>query len=70
MSTSPLRVIVGVAVVADSLVAEVMKQLAEVFAEERRQLEAQWEKADKVSTADLRQAMHRYRSFFERRLAI
>lgn len=55
---------------ADTLVAQVMKQLAEVFAEERRQLESQWERADKVSTEDLRVAMRRYRSFFERLLAI
>ena len=55
---------------ADTLVAQVMKQLAEVFAQERRQLESQWEHADKVSTEDLRLAMRRYRSFFERLLSI
>jgi hypothetical protein len=55
---------------ADTLVAELMARLADTFAEERRKLEAQWEKADKVSTEDLRLAMRRYRSFFERLLAI
>ena len=55
---------------ADSLVAEVMKRLADVFADERRQLEAHWEKSDKVSTEDLRIAMRRYRSFFERLLSV
>jgi hypothetical protein len=55
---------------ADTLVAEVMKRLAEVFADERRQLESQWERADQVSTEDLRLAMRRYRSFFERLLSI
>jgi hypothetical protein len=55
---------------ADTLVAEVMKRLAEVFADERRQLETQWEKADQVSTEDLRLAMRRYRFFFERLLSI
>jgi len=55
---------------ADNLVAEVMKRLAEVFSDERRQLESQWEHADKISTEDLRLAMRRYRSFFERLLAI
>jgi hypothetical protein len=55
---------------ADALVAALMKRLAEVFAEERRQLEAHWEKSDKVSTEDLRIAMQRYRSFFERLLSI
>jgi hypothetical protein len=55
---------------ADSLVAEVMKRLAEGFANERRDLEAQWERADQVSTEDLRLAMRRYRAFFERLLAV
>lgn len=55
---------------ADTLVAEVMKRLAEVFGDERRRLEAQWERADQISTEDLRQAMQRYRSFFERLLSI
>lgn len=55
---------------ADTLVAELMKRLAEVFAEERRGLEAHWERSDQVSTEDLRIAMRRYRSFFERLLSI
>jgi len=55
---------------ADALVAEVMKRLAEGFADERRRLESQWEHADQVSTEDLRVAMQRYRSFFERLLAV
>jgi hypothetical protein len=55
---------------ADALVAELMRRLTEVFAGERQQLEAQWERSDKVSTEDLRLAMRRYRSFFERLLAI
>ena len=55
---------------ADTLVAELMKRLAESFAEERRKLEAEWERSEKVSTEDLRIAMRRYRSFFERLLSI
>jgi hypothetical protein len=55
---------------ADALVAEVMKRLADVFSDERRQLEAHWEQTDKVSTEDLRVAMRRYRSFFERLLSV
>jgi hypothetical protein len=55
---------------ADTLVAELMKRLAQVFADERTQLEAHWERTDQVSTEDLRIAMRRYRSFFERLLAI
>jgi hypothetical protein len=55
---------------ADALVAEVMKRLADVFAEERRQLETHWEQSDRISTEELRIAMRRYRSFFERLLAV
>ena len=55
---------------ADTLVAELMKRLAEGFADERRQLEAHWERSDQVSTEDLRIAMRRYRSFFERLLSV
>ena len=55
---------------ADTLVAEVMKRLAEVFAAERTRLESQWEGSDQVSTEDLRLAMRRYRSFFERLLSL
>jgi hypothetical protein len=55
---------------ADSLVASAMKRLAEVFAEERSKLEQQWDRGDNVSTEDLRIALQRYRSFFQRLLAI
>jgi hypothetical protein len=54
---------------ADGLVAELMQRLAETFAEERGQLEAQWSRGEDVSTEDLRVALQRYRSFFERLLA-
>lgn len=55
---------------ADSLVAGAMKRLAEGFAEERAQLEGQWDRGDSVSTEDLRIALRRYRSFFGRLLAV
>lgn len=55
---------------ADALVSELMTRLTDTFANERRNLEGQWEKSDKVSTEDLRLAMQRYRSFFERLLNI
>ena len=55
---------------ADELVAEVMKRLAEGFAAERERLEQQWGRGEDVSTEDLRIAMRRYRSFFERLLSI
>jgi hypothetical protein len=54
---------------ADSLVANVVKRIAEQFAAERAKLEDQWSKGDDVSTEDLRQALRRYRSFFDRLLA-
>jgi hypothetical protein len=55
---------------ADSLVAEVMKKLAEGFAKERAWLERQWDRGDNVTTEDLRLALQRYRSFFDRLLKI
>jgi hypothetical protein len=55
---------------ADALVAEAIKRLAEMFAQERSDLEGQWDRGDRVSTEDLRQAPRRYRSFFARLLAV
>ena len=54
---------------ADHLVAEVIKRVAEIFAEERGKLETQWSRGDEVDTEDLRVALQRYRSFFERLLS-
>jgi hypothetical protein len=55
---------------ADELVASAIKRLAEVFATERQKLEAEWDKTDNVSTEDLRVALRRYRSFFDRLLSV
>jgi cell pole-organizing protein PopZ len=55
---------------ADSLVAEAIKHLAEVFAQERSTLEEQWSRGDEVSTDALRLGLQRYRSFFQRLLAV
>ncbi len=55
---------------ADGLVASAMKRLAEVFADERSGLEKQWDRGDSVSTEDLRVALQRYRSFFDRLLSV
>jgi len=55
---------------ADGLVASAMKRLAEVFAEERSNLEKQWDRGDNVSTEDLRVAFQRYRWFFDRLLSV
>lgn len=49
---------------ADTLVAEVIRELARVFAEERSRLESAWSRGTDVSTEDLRQALQRYRDFF------
>ena len=55
---------------ADSLVAEVMKRLAQGFANERTTLEHQWDRGDNVTTEDLRVTLQRYRSFFVRLLEV
>jgi hypothetical protein len=55
---------------ADALVAVVIKRLSDVFAEEHNSLENQWGKGDQVSTEDLRLALRKYRSFFERLLSL
>jgi hypothetical protein len=54
---------------ADGLVAQAMKRLAEMFADERSKLEHQWDRGDEVSTEELRVALQRYRSFFDRLLS-
>jgi hypothetical protein len=54
---------------ADGLVANLMQQLAESFAQERERLEAQWDRGEDISTEDLRIALQRYRSFFQRLLS-
>jgi hypothetical protein len=54
---------------ADALVANVMQRLAEGFAQERERLEGQWGRGEDISTEDLRVALQRYRSFFQRLLA-
>ena len=55
---------------ADALVAQVLKRLSEVFADERTNLEHQWDRGDQISTEDLRVALRKYRSFFDRLLAL
>ena len=53
---------------ADELVSEVLKTLEKSFADERRQLEMQMNAT--ASTENLRVALQRYRSFFQRLLAL
>ena len=54
---------------ASQLVDVVMKQLTQGFAEERANLERQWAQGGDVSTEELRVALQRYRSFFQRLVA-
>jgi hypothetical protein len=54
----------------DELVAQVMESLTETFSNERSKLEGQLDQSDKASTENLRVALRRYRSFFERLLAL
>jgi hypothetical protein len=55
---------------ADALVAVVIRRLSDVFAAERSSLENQWGKGEEASTEDLRLALRKYRSFFERLLSL
>jgi hypothetical protein len=55
---------------ADELVAQVMKSLAETFSGERAKFEEQLEQADSASTENMRVALRRYRSFFQRLLSL
>jgi hypothetical protein len=55
---------------ADALVDEMMKRLTDLFTSERSTLEQQWGRGENVSTEDLRVALKRYRSFFERLLSV
>ena len=54
---------------ADALVGDVLDEISKVFTEQRSRLEHDLD-TDSTSTEDLRQAMHRYRKFFERLLNI
>ncbi len=54
---------------ADQLVAELMQHLTRLFAQEREGLERQWSAGGLASTEDLRVALRRYRSFFQRLLS-
>ena len=56
--------------VPTSWVAELMQSLAQSFSKQRNELEHQWDASENVSTEDLRVALTRYRSFFERLLSV
>jgi hypothetical protein len=51
---------------ADALVSIVVAQITQMFATEQSLLEGQWKRGNDISTEDLRRALQRYRSFFNR----
>ena len=55
---------------ADELVSGVIERLTDTFSKERSKLEQEWAQGKDASTEDLRQALRRYRSFFDRLLAM
>ena len=57
---------------ADQLVATAIQRLAEIFAHEKANLESAWSRNGdgSTSTEEMRQALRRYRSFFDRILSV
>jgi hypothetical protein len=55
---------------ADELVAQVLRSLAEGFADQRSQIEAGIGEGGESKTEDMRIALQRYRSFFQRLLSL
>ena len=55
---------------ADQLVASAIQRLAESFSEARNSLETQWDRGDQVNTEDLRVALTKYRSFFQKLMSV
>ena len=55
---------------ADELVAQVMKSLADSFSRQRSTVEGDAGGPDEASTENLRVALRRYRSFFQRLLSL
>ena len=55
---------------ADQLVSDVFDNVTRTFGSERESLEEQWNRGEEASTEDLRVALQRYRSFFQRLLAV
>ena len=55
---------------ADQLVGEVLDEVSRAFREQRASLEQGWGGQDAPGTEDLRQALFRYREFFDRLLSL
>jgi hypothetical protein len=69
MDTSTAIILVIGVILIVGAVAWIMMQ-RRTDAEERSKLEGQWSRGDNVSTEDLRLALQRYRSFFDRLLSM
>lgn len=54
---------------ADDLVGEVTSRIADRFSNARRDMEQRWEGGNEPTTEELRQAVQRYRDFFQRLVA-
>lgn len=54
---------------ADTLVADLMQTLASTFSQHKQGLETQWNRGEEANTEDLRMALRKYRSFFNRLLS-
>ena len=54
---------------ADALVAEVIEKITRLLDDEHSSLESEWDKNVGASTEDLRKALQRFRSFFNRLVA-
>jgi hypothetical protein len=55
---------------ADALVSDLVERLTAGFSDTRSRLEDSWEQGGEGSTEDLRLALKRYRSFFNRLLEV
>jgi hypothetical protein len=55
---------------ADQLVGEVLDEVSRVFRDQRSELEAEWSGNAEPGTEELRQALRRYREFFDRLLSL
>jgi hypothetical protein len=54
---------------ADDLVSEITRRIAERFSGARQDLEQRWQGGSQPTTEELRQALQRYRDFFQRLVA-
>jgi len=51
---------------ADTLIADVIEKINQLFTAEHNRLEGQWQQNNDLSTEELRQSLQRYRAFFNR----